>query len=287
VLDDPGLSDRARSFLTRHATRHHQMDEAAVRASAVIRADGREEPAPDELVETLVWFEERYGGLFYPVLGSNEMEYGLDGGVAFHHTPLGPAFTGILDGGRTWGVDVLLDGSTAMDLGSWPYRVIDRSIDQRIEKHALLVEVRDWWHRTYTCSTPPHVSPVADERPLPPAVPEASGPADLWWRDDDTAVQATLHRWGWGRDSWVVRHFVRTVHLAAEADPLVHAAMGHETVPATWCVLCSATSPQASPACAAVELFSARVTVRRNTDLADEQVRQRRSPPSTCPPLRT
>ncbi|MFF5228164.1 hypothetical protein [Dactylosporangium sp. NPDC000521] len=225
------LSARAQRFLAEHATRHPPMPEAAIRAAAG--------DLPGDAVEALVRFEATYGGLQYPVIVGNPMDHGLGGGVAVHDTPLGPAFTGIVDGDWTWGVDVLLDGRTALDLGEWPIRVIDRSVEQRIEKHALLVEVREWPHRTYICRTPPLVAPVADERPLPPAVPEASGPADLWWRDDDTAVEATLLAWGDGRDSWTVRHFHRTLHVAHHADPIVYAAMGHETVPATWCYLCS------------------------------------------------
>ncbi|GAA1555821.1 hypothetical protein GCM10009827_090770 [Dactylosporangium maewongense] len=225
------LSARAKRFLAEHATRHPPMPEGAIRAAAG--------DLPGDAVEALVRFEASYGGLWYRVIGGNPMEHGLDGEVEVHDTPLGPAFTGILDGAWTWPVDVLLDGRTALDLGSWPFRVIDRSVEQRIEKHALLVEVKGWPHRTYTCRTPPRVAPVADERLLPPAVPEASGPADLWWRDDDTAVEATLHAWGGGQDLWTVRHFGRVLHLAHHADPIVYAAMGHETVPATWCILCS------------------------------------------------
>jgi hypothetical protein len=72
------------------------------------------------------------------------MEYGLDGDPTGYPTPLGLAFAGILDGDWTCGVDVLTDGSTAMAPGRWPHRVIDRSVDQRLEKHALLVSVRHW-----------------------------------------------------------------------------------------------------------------------------------------------
>jgi hypothetical protein len=54
-----------------------------------------------------------------------------------------------------------------MSPGQWAYRVIDRSVDQRLERHALLVEVRGWYHRTFTCDTPPGIAPVADESRLP------------------------------------------------------------------------------------------------------------------------
>ncbi|MEV0397161.1 hypothetical protein [Polymorphospora rubra] len=128
---------------------------------------------------------------------------------------------------------------TAMGPGRWPYRIIDRSVDQRLEKHALLVAVRFWPHRTFTCFTPPEVLPVVDEERLPPPVPEATGPADLWWADDATAIEVTLNGWPPEQDRWTVRYFARTPRQAADANPTVYAAIGHETVPADWCALCS------------------------------------------------
>jgi hypothetical protein len=216
------------------------MDEAAIRATARLRVAQDVFPAPNELVDAMLRFEEQYGGLFYTVVGSNGMEHGLDGDATGHHTPLGLAFTGIVDGDWTWGVDVLIDGRTAMGPGKWPHRVIDHSIEQRLEKHALLVEVRDWHHRVFECWCPSEVFPVADEKRLPPSAPEATGPADLWWYDGDTAVQATLRAWSGTRDWWTVTYFARSAHLTAtQANPTIFATMGHEVVPATWCMLCS------------------------------------------------
>jgi hypothetical protein len=231
VVDDPALSARARRFLARHATRQPHLDAAAILA----------DPAADARTGILVRFEERYGGLQYPADGGNFMEHGLRHGAAVIDTPLGPAFDGIVDGDWTCGVQVLLDGGTAMDLGEWPCRVIDRSVDQRIEKHAMLAEVRDWQHVTFTCRTPPDVLPMVDERRLPPPVPEATGPAELWWGDDDTAVQVTLWSWPPDVNSWIVRYFARTWEVAQEANRVVYSAMGHETVPADWCYLCTTT----------------------------------------------
>ncbi|MEU5948558.1 hypothetical protein ABZ793_23765 [Micromonospora sp. NPDC047465] len=212
-----------------------------IRSKAVLRLDDRTEAAPCELVEAMVRFEERYGGLWYPVLGSNGMEYGLDGDAAVHRSPLGAAFTGILDGDWAWGVDVLADGRTAMGPGRWTYRVIDRSVDQRLESHALLLTVSGWFHRTFTCYTPRDVVPVADERRLPPRAPEATGPTELWWLDEDASValQAKLSAWPRERDEWTVRYFTRTPAQAADANPTVFGATAHETVPALWCTLCS------------------------------------------------
>ncbi|MEU5552199.1 MULTISPECIES: hypothetical protein [unclassified Micromonospora] len=217
--------------------------------------DDRIEAAPPEIVEAMVWFEERYGGLWYPLLGSNGMEHGLGGVPLAHRGPLGLAFEGIVDGDWTWPVDVLVDGRTAMGPGQWSYRVIDRSVDQRLESHALLLSVRGWCHRTFTCYTPRDVVPGTDERHLPPPVPEASGPAECWWLDDDAgvAVQATLAGWPPERDEWTLRYFTRTPAQTADASPTVFRATAQETVPALWCTLCSQpiipglTCPRARP----------------------------------------
>ncbi|MEV0610369.1 hypothetical protein AB0I61_28805 [Polymorphospora rubra] len=46
------------------------MTEARIRSAAAMTVDGRDEPAPEELITAMVRFEERYGGLRYPVIGS-------------------------------------------------------------------------------------------------------------------------------------------------------------------------------------------------------------------------
>ncbi|EEP72375.1 transposase [Micromonospora sp. ATCC 39149] len=158
-----------------------------------------------------------------------------------HRSPLGLAFTGIVDGDWTWGVDVLADGRTAMGPGRWSYRVIERCVDQRLESHALLVTVSGWFHRTFTCYTPRGVAPIVDERHLPQRVPEATGPTDSWWLNGDAgvAVQAQLSAWPHDRDVWTIRYFTRAPAQAADANPVVFGATIHETVPALWCTLCS------------------------------------------------
>jgi hypothetical protein len=217
------------------------MTESAIRSSAAMWLGSEKGPAAEELTETMVGFEQRYGGLRYRVLGGNPMEYGLDGPPTVRRSALGAAFTGILDGDWTWHLDVLSDGRTAMEPGRWPCRVIDRTVDQRIERHALLAEVSEWFHRTFECSTPTGVPPLTDEGYLPPPVLDATGPAEAWWYDCDVAVQAQLTRWPAERDRWTVRYFARAPQLAGEANPTVYAAASHETVPATWCTLCSGT----------------------------------------------
>lgn len=215
------------------------MSESAIRSSVASQFEAHDGSTADELIETMVRFEERYGGLSYPVLGGNAMEYGLDDPTSVQRNPLGTAFTGILDGDWTWSLDVLIDGRTAMSPGQWPYRVIDRTVDQRIERHALLVEIGGWFHRTFECSTPPRVPPMTVEDALPPPAIEATGPAEFWWSDRDVAVQAQLAAWPLERDRWTVRYFAKKPQQAAEANPLIYAATCHETVPATWCTLCS------------------------------------------------
>jgi hypothetical protein len=214
------------------------MDENTIRLTASIRVDQRLEPAPEPLVSAMVNFEDRYGGLTYPLITRNGMDYGLDGDTTAHQTDLGPAFTGILDGDWTWPVDVLLDGRTAMGPGRWSYRVIDRSVDQRLEKHALLAEVRRWPHRSIEVVTAPGVPPEVDRLTLPPPVHEASGPVDVWWADGSIAVQLSLRGWPDDEDRWRLRQFAATDQLLAEAHPPIHSIVKQPALPETWCGLC-------------------------------------------------
>jgi hypothetical protein len=125
-----------------------------------------------------------------------------------------------------------------MEPGSWPFRILDRTVDQRLEKHALLASVRGWPHRSYECQTAPGVQPVMADDRLPRAVPEASGPADLWWNDDTTAVELSLSGWPLEHDFWTVRYFTRQPSLLAEADHLIRSATHGKSSPANWCGLC-------------------------------------------------
>ena len=220
------------------------MDEHEIRATAMLQVDGRRSPAPAGVVAAMVAFERRYGGLRYPLVVGNAMEYGLDGDATAYPTPHGPAFAGILDGDWTWNVDVLPDGRTAMAPGAWPSRILDRSVDQRLEKHAMLAAVRRWPHRAYECFTPTGESPAVSDEILPALVPEASGPADRWWFDDVTAVQLTLRGWPPRHDHWIVRVFARADHLLAGEDSIVRSAVHHGRMkPAGWCGLCTRGLP--------------------------------------------
>ncbi len=235
MIPPPDVSDRVRRFLAARGSRGPALGEAAIRGAARLEIGGRVEPAPPELVEAMVRFERRYGGLRYRVVGGNAHDYGLDGDATGFRGALGTAFAGIVDGDWTWVVDLLADGSTSMGPGAWPDRVIDRSVAQRLEKHALLVEVRDRPHRAFQIRTPPHGLEVDAARMPLPAVPEATGPADRWWSDASAAVEISLSCWPPGEDTWRVRCFAD--------DPLplvaaVRAAVGGGTVvPEEWCEL--------------------------------------------------
>jgi hypothetical protein len=246
VVDDPAISGRLRGFLAGQNTRYDVVSAEDIRAAAALQVDGRRRPAPAELVAAMLTFESRYGGLTYPLVVGNTMEYGLDGDVTAYPTLFGPAFTGILDGDWNCGVDILPDGRTALALGAWPRRIIDRSVDQRLEKHAMLALVRRWPHRAYECFTESGHPPVLRAELLPPLVPEATGPADLWWFDQVTAVQVTLRGWPPRHDHWLARVFTRDAQLLAGEDSIVRSAVHDGRArPAWWCELCTRGLPGA------------------------------------------
>jgi hypothetical protein len=241
------VSPRLRAFLAGRADRVAAMTAADITSAAALLLDGRRCPAPPELVTAMQTFEARYGGLGYPLIVGSAMEYGLDGDATGYPTLYGLAFAGILDGDWTCGVDVLADGRTAMGPGVWPRRIIDRSVDQRLEKHAMLAAVRRWPHRAYECFTAAQTPPVVRDELLPPPVPEATGPADRWWFDEVTAVQVMLHGWPPGHDHWIARVFARDAELLAGEDSLIRSAV-HEgrARAAGWCELCTRGLPGAA-----------------------------------------
>ncbi|WFE58618.1 hypothetical protein [Micromonospora sp. WMMD712] len=109
--------------------------------SAALRVGAWVEAMPDVLIQVMIRFEERFGGLWYPVIGSKRYGARLDGAAVVHRGPLDLAFTGIVDGDRTWGVDLPAGGCTAMEPGHWSYRLIDHCVLQRLESHATLMTV--------------------------------------------------------------------------------------------------------------------------------------------------
>ncbi|MEU8185463.1 hypothetical protein AB0B85_14625 [Micromonospora sp. NPDC049044] len=236
VLDDPALSARVARFLAAHGQRWPSTPVEQVRRLA--SADGPDGPlavVPDELVAVAVAFEQRYGGLAYRLrTNGNHMEYGLDGEAYFRWTAEhGWMFPAAVDGDWTWGVDVLLDGRTAMAPGEWPYRLIDSAVQQRLEKHALLAEVRLWPHVTLTYETETLVPPTVTVTGVP-EVPEATGPADRWWYDGEVAAHLSLRGWPAGTDHWVLRCFSRArAGLSGVLDRL--SAVGELD---DWCSIC-------------------------------------------------
>ena len=184
ILDDPCVSPRVRRLLDAHARRYCEpMDSDRVRELArVERATGPDRPT-SAAVEFIVGFEQRYGGLWYRAFGDNGIEYGLEGGTTLYETDLGIALPAILDGDTTARMYLLPDGRTTVWTGRGnPSMVIDSSLQQRIENHALVAESRSWPHQVFSLTCALHAGPglLADQ--LPPPVPEASGPANLWLR---------------------------------------------------------------------------------------------------------
>jgi hypothetical protein len=175
-----------------------------------------------EIVDRMVEFGQRFSGLWYSILRDHEngMEYLLEE-CTVYQTGFGPAFRGIMDGAWTTPLYILQDGRTLMRLGGQvPDRVIDSSVIQRIESHALLAVAGRWPHRRYTLTAPSGAEPAVGTGAFPPAVPEATGPANRWWFDGDRAVLLRLRSW-WTRragtgmtrgelDHWTMWCFART-----------------------------------------------------------------------------
>ncbi|MER7172871.1 hypothetical protein [Streptomyces mesophilus] len=239
ILDDPCLSPRVATLLAR-ARRGHQMPTDRIRALARAEtSDGVEAAVPPEAVESMIRFEERYGGLWYPLLGSNGMEHGLDGEATVCLTIDGWTFPGIHDGDQTWRVDVLPGERTAMTLAGRP-RIINSSILQRLENHAQLSQVRDWPHMTFAVATEPGQEPTLAEAGLPALDVEATGPADRWWVGGGTAIQLKLHKWWGEEDIWFARCFMeRAENLATTFDVVRHAVTDGVCRNADWCGLCT------------------------------------------------
>ncbi|WP_328720899.1 hypothetical protein OHT52_16320 [Streptomyces sp. NBC_00247] len=239
ILDDPDLSPRLRALLTR-AERAPAMSAEQIRDLARTRTpSGSEAPAPSAAIEAMVRFEERYGGLWYPLLGSNGMEHGLRGEPTVRPGPHGWSFGGILDGDATWALDVLLDGRTAMTLAGRP-RLINSGIAQRLEAHAQVARVRYWPHVTMGFAVGPGRTPTAAGIGFPPLDVEATGPAGTWWGDGESAVHLELHTWWGSEDLWIARCFAREAgRLASMAESVRQGVTGGAWREEHWCIWCS------------------------------------------------
>ncbi|MGX1267079.1 hypothetical protein [Streptomyces phaeoluteigriseus] len=244
ILDDPTVSPRLRDFLEPRARRSAPTPAERIRHDATVVDDaGFERAGEPAVVEAMIRFEERYGGPCYSPRGGNDNEYGLYGAPAAHWTSHGWAFAAILDGSRTCRVDVLADGRTAMPVPMLAHRVINSSIDQRLEADALLTKMYQWPHLVLRTSTALEVDPAVAEEHLPPRVHEATGPADKWWFDGKSAVNLLLRSWWTPRtpcDTWIVRCFaVDAQALDRTASALWAAVPELTTATDDWCSLCA------------------------------------------------
>lgn len=221
-----------------------------IRDAARVEHTGKSGRPSADAVDFMIRFEQRYGGLWYRAIGTNGMEHGLEGEATLHETDLGLALPGIVDGDWTWRVNVLTDGRTMMDLGrAIPARIIDSSVEQRIESHALLSEVRQWPHRIFSLTAATQAVPEVQGDDLPLPVPEATGPANRWWFDGDRAVFAMLRSW-WNRarsarqegtpqEIWTIWCFTRDSSDLAEATRCLGRAVADlSQLEQTWCTLC-------------------------------------------------
>jgi len=204
----------------------------------------------------MVEFEQRFGGVWYSILRDSEngMEYLLEE-CTVYQTGFGPAFRGIMDGAWTTPLYILHDGRTLVRLGGQrPFRVIDSSVIQRIEGHALLAVAGRWPHRRYTLTAPAGAGPAVGKAAFPPAVPWATGPANHWWFDGDRAVLLRLSPWGIrrtangmkvaGLDYWTMWCFARTESgLAWASDCRADIPAGPVAGP-DWCVICAHSTPE-------------------------------------------
>ncbi|MEU4830107.1 hypothetical protein [Streptosporangium sp. NPDC023615] len=210
------------------------------RTARAFDQDEIEVEVPAEAVAAMIAFERRYGGLWCPAVGPNGMEYGLNGAASVYWTAQGWVFFGIMDGDWTNSVEVLLDGRAGMALADKPLRILNRSIDQRLEAHALLLAVQRWSHLTLELALPRGTTPVLAATNLPPRVDEASGPADLWWFDGTSALHLQLRAW-WTEDHdiWAVHCFGQdTTALNQIKETVLNEVAGLLRPEKIWCSLC-------------------------------------------------
>lgn len=235
------------------------MEAGQVRELAALHnPGGLDEAGMPDAIERMVEFEQRFGGLWYSILRDREngMEYGLEGNCTVFQTGFGPAFRGIMDGAWTTPLCILHDGRTLVRTGGQvPYRVIDSSVIQRIESHALLAVSGHWPHRRYSFTVPPGTGPAVGTGTFPLAVPEATGPADRWWFDGDRAVLLRLAPWRTRRadtgagmtcaqsDHWTMWCFARSESGLAWASARRSDIPGVPVTTNDWCIICAHSTP--------------------------------------------
>ncbi|MEU8004519.1 hypothetical protein AB0B66_25455 [Catellatospora sp. NPDC049111] len=248
ILDDPAVSRPLRQLLSR-ADRRDPTPEEVIRAQArAVDTAGRVSRPPAEVVEAMVGFEHRFGGIAYRLIVGNPITYGLNGRPAARAAEQGWAFKGIVDGDLTWGLDVLADGRVAVDFGETvPYRVLCRSVEQRLENDALLAELRHRPHRSFEFRVPNDVVPPITGIGLPPVCTEACGPGLLWWVGDELAFFAELGSWiHEGMDRWNLWAFALRATEVPDARE-VPAFGTLQPAESDWCYLCGEPSAAGRP----------------------------------------
>jgi hypothetical protein len=93
---------------------------------------------------------------------------------------------------------------------------------------------------TLGIATNPGQEPTVDEARLPASDAEATGPADKWWGNDETAIHLEVHKWWGGEDIWVTRCFARQAeNLTVMVEAVKRAVTGGVWRDEKWCPLCS------------------------------------------------
>jgi hypothetical protein len=106
----------------------------------------------------------------------------------------------------------------------------------------------------YTLTAPSGAEPTVGTGAFPPAVPEATGPADRWWPDSDRAVLLRLRSW-WTRhagtgmiaagfDHWTMWCFARAQRGLAWASARRGDIPGDPVAGRDWCVICARSTPE-------------------------------------------
>jgi hypothetical protein len=258
-FDDLPFSPQAQDLLATRSRRiARQRPASQIRELARLHNPGAsDEAVVPEVVDRMVEFEQRFGGLWYSILRDREngMEYLIEEGTVYQ-TRFGPAFRGIMDGSWTTPLYILPDGRTLVRPGGQrPDRVIDSSVIQRIESHARLAVAGHWPHRRYILTLPSGAEPTVGTGTFPPAVPAATGPADRWWFDRDRAVLLRLSPWGvrrrtasgWiatGLDHWTMWCFARTESGLTWASARRADIPGDPVAESDWCVICARSTPE-------------------------------------------
>jgi hypothetical protein len=205
VLDDPyGLSPRAREFLRRAGLRRLQGTRSAEEHLRVSdRLKRPVVPPPDELIVRREWFASRFGGMHYEIRrrlragtwrreSVHRWQFELLSDAQEDHTGWSFEWRGECVSSPV-SYRVHADGRFGVNAGG-PFLEVSPSVYHLIEGHALMDELFGWepmplvsleaWVPGEAANA--HLRALVDALP---AVQEASGPCDRWWRSDDLAIR--------------------------------------------------------------------------------------------------